>query len=194
MRNLPLYRAIAEHFDDKCPCGIRVFEVPHKYDRMDIPERFENKSYDLQLTCFNPSSKILSPVGLPTVFAGDGTGIAVFGENAKYLPETDFGKGLLLDARAAEILSARGLDVGLRGEGKGFPKRPPSPPTESPLPPPTAMKTRRGNASLSSALRLMARLNATTAFTGARTCSPALRNGSPAGNCPRGPRGLPIFT
>lgn len=120
MRNLPLYRAIAEHFDDKCPCGIRVFEVPHKYDRMDIPERFENKSYDLQLTCFNPSSKILSPVGLPTVFAGDGTGIAVFGENAKYLPETDFGKGLLLDARAAEILSARGLDVGLRGEGKGF--------------------------------------------------------------------------
>ena len=23
---------------------------------------------------------------------------------------------------------------------------------------------------------------------------PALRNGSPAGNCPRGPRGLPIFT
>lgn len=120
MRNLPLYRAISEHFDDKCPCGIRVFEVPHKYDRMDIPERFENKSYDLQLTCFNPSSKILSPAGLPTVFAGDGTGIAVFGENAKYLPETDFGKGLLLDARAAEILSARGLDVGLRGEGKGF--------------------------------------------------------------------------
>ena len=120
MRNLPLYRAIAEHFDDKCPRGIRVFEVPHKYDRMDIPERFENKSHDLQLTCFNPSSKILSPVGLPTVFAGDGTGIAVFGENAKYLPETDFGKGLLLDARAAEIMSARGLDVGLRGEGKGF--------------------------------------------------------------------------
>lgn len=120
MECFDLARAIAEHFDDKCPCGIRVFEVPHKYDRMDIPERFENKSHDLQLTCFNPSSKILSPVGLPTVFAGDGTGIAVFGENAKYLPETDFGKGLLLDARAAEILSARGLDVGLRGEGKGF--------------------------------------------------------------------------
>lgn len=114
LRNVPLYRAIAEHFDDKTPCGIRVFEVPHKYERMEIPKRLENRIYDLQLTCFNPASKLLSPVGLPTVWSGDGVGTAVFGENAKYLPESDFGNGLILDARAAEILSARGLDVGLR--------------------------------------------------------------------------------
>ncbi len=116
MRNVPLYQAISERFDDKTPCGVRVFEVPHKYDKMDITKRFEDHIYDLQLTCFNPSSKILSPVGLPTVWEGDGVGIAVFGENAKYLPESEFGKGLILDAQAAEILTARGLDVGLRGK------------------------------------------------------------------------------
>lgn len=117
LRNVPLYRAIAEHFDDKEPCGIRVFEVPHKYEHTDIPAHLENRDYELQLTCFNPASKILSPVGLPTVWSGEGTGIAVFGENAKYLPESDFGKGLILDARAAEILTARHVDVGLRQIG-----------------------------------------------------------------------------
>lgn len=116
LRHVPVYQAISGHFDGKTCRGIRVFEVPHKYDGMKIPACVEGNPREMEHICFSMASKILAPVGLPTIYAGEGTGMAVFGENAAYLPRESFGAGLILDARAAELLTERGLDVGLRGD------------------------------------------------------------------------------
>ncbi len=55
---------------------------------------------------------IASHNGIPTVY-GKAECEILFGENAKYIPLNELPRGAILDIRAAEILSARGVDVGL---------------------------------------------------------------------------------
>lgn len=50
---------------------------------------------------------------IPTVYEGRGVCGIVFDENARNLPITALENGLILDISAAEILSDRGIDVGL---------------------------------------------------------------------------------
>lgn len=50
---------------------------------------------------------------IPTVYEGEGVCGIVFEENARNLPLSALKKGLILDIAAAEILTERGIDVGL---------------------------------------------------------------------------------
>jgi hypothetical protein len=55
---------------------------------------------------------LIAANGIPTVYSkGDGA-VVCFGENARSLPEEYLSRGLVLDSRAAKILTNRGIDVG----------------------------------------------------------------------------------
>ena len=59
---------------------------------------------------------MLTANAIPTVYSGSGLCGICFGENAKYLPDEAFERGLILDLEAAELLQERGIDVGLRSK------------------------------------------------------------------------------
>ncbi len=124
-RNVPLYGAIHAHFDGKAPCGVWVWEALHKLEDTDIPPHMAGRP-ELENLFYSPAARLLSDSTVPTVYEPAGTahdparhtGIAVFGENARSLPQQLFGAGLILDAAAAQLLTRRGLDVGLAEYGQ----------------------------------------------------------------------------
>jgi hypothetical protein len=72
-----------------------------------------NKTVDIQSLFFSQAARMLACNSIPTTYEGSGVCGIVFGENARNLPESGMKKGLILDIDAAEILSSRGIDVGL---------------------------------------------------------------------------------
>lgn len=111
-RNTPLYKEIDSTFGDKQNCGIRVYESMKKVSDMEIPTKV-NSRVDIQSLFFSQAARTLACNSIPTVYEGDGVCGIVFDENARNLPLTALKKGLILDIAAAEILSERGIDVGL---------------------------------------------------------------------------------
>ena len=111
-RNTPLYKEIDIAFGDKQNCGIRVYESMKKISDMEIPTKV-NDSVDMQSLFFSQAARMLACNSIPTVYEGDGVCGIVFDENARNLPLTALKNGLILDIAAAEILSERGIDVGL---------------------------------------------------------------------------------
>ena len=82
-----------------------------KFENMNVPKISKDKS--IAEMFFSPAARMLSSCSIPTVYEGCGQCAIAFGENAKYLPDEAFENGLIIDARAAEILSASGIDVGI---------------------------------------------------------------------------------
>ena len=119
LANMPIYERIDRMFGGKKTVGVRVYEHLNKYEKMDIPASMTQR--ELQYTFFSWAARTLTAAQVPIVFEGDEGVAVVYGENAKYLTKKDMGRGLILDARAAEILTERGFDVGLvkRGEQVG---------------------------------------------------------------------------
>lgn len=111
-RNLPLYDAIDTHFGDKASCGVRVYESMTKVADMEMQTKV-NESADIQGMLFSKAARTLACNAIPTVYEGDGVCGIVFDENARNMPLSALENGLILDIAAAEILSDRGIDVGL---------------------------------------------------------------------------------
>ncbi len=110
-------KQLQEIFYSMPETGVRVYEEMHKLKDATLPSTFDRvKSEKLIMKkyAFSEAQMMLSVNAVPTVYTGDGLCGIAFGENAKYLPESAFKKGLILDATAAEILQANGIDVGLR--------------------------------------------------------------------------------
>ncbi len=115
--NLPTYEKIDAMFGDKECVGVRVFEYLNKYENMLVPPAADTEA-KVEYLFFSYASRMLAAANIPTVYADvDTVGIA-FGENARYLPREALKKGIILDARAAEILSERGIDVGFEKKGE----------------------------------------------------------------------------
>ncbi len=116
-RHMPLYEEIKEVFGTKPSIGIRAYEEMRKIKNYDLPTP-DNFTYDdgraVMRTSFPLSQRILSPNSIPTVYEGAGLCGIALGENAKYLPESAFEKGLILDTKAALILKERGIDTGIK--------------------------------------------------------------------------------
>ncbi len=115
IRNRGLYGEIERMFDDKRAVGVRVYERMNKVGDADFrgvtnPEQYAKDMF------FSYGARLLSDNSIPTVYEGEGAGIA-FGENARYLPDTALSGGLVLDIRAARILMERGIDVGIESIG-----------------------------------------------------------------------------
>lgn len=112
MDNLLLYEEIAKAFNDKKAIGVRLYEEQRIIQNADLPEEFIGES-PIMARWFMQSSIIPTANAIPTCYEGDGYFGMAFGEHAKYLPESAFNKGLVLDIKAAEILQSKGIDVGL---------------------------------------------------------------------------------
>ncbi len=115
-KNSHLYRDIDRIFGNKQSCGVRVYEAMHKVSDMVMPTAV-NSNVNIQNLFFSKAARTLAYNTVPTVYEGEGVCGIVFDENARNLPPAALRKGLILDLAAAEILSARGVDVGLRGIG-----------------------------------------------------------------------------
>lgn len=111
-RNASLYKDIDRVFGDKKNCGVRVYESIKKVADIEVPTKV-NESVDIQSLLFSKASRCLVANSIPTVYEGRGVCGIVFDENARNLPTTALENGLILDISAAEILSDRGIDVGL---------------------------------------------------------------------------------
>lgn len=115
--NQPLYAELRSVFEGKAPAGVRIWEHREKFENAslsDIPDL--NRVQDM---LFSPAARIAAASGIPTVYDGCSAGIA-FGENAKYLDDDAFRAGVLLDLRGAELLSAKGVDVGVSSFGEAI--------------------------------------------------------------------------
>lgn len=118
-RHRPLYQEIETHFDGKTPVGVRVYERMEKFADMRIPKAFE-RSDEADNLFFSVASKLMVDNGFPTVYEGEGVCGIAFAENVTLVPESAYKNGLILDIRAAEILTANGVDVGLKSVGEPY--------------------------------------------------------------------------
>ncbi len=113
LENRPDKENLIRMFAGKAPVGWRVYQAEHLIREAELPEPYMG-DYALMSRFTQPHAGILlTENSMPTVYEGGGTGI-VFGEHARHLTEEQLNAGLLLDAPAAKILSALGVDVGLR--------------------------------------------------------------------------------
>lgn len=116
-RNKPLYEAIHNSFSGKSFCGIRVYESMKKVSDMVVPTKV-NTDVNIEDLFFSKAARTLAYNSIPTVYEGDGICGIVFDENARNMPLSALENGLILDIAAAEILSERGIDVGIKKIGE----------------------------------------------------------------------------
>ena len=112
IENKEFYKDIDEFFGNKECVGVRVFESMKKFENMEVPKEADTPT-KLADIFFSPAARMLAANSIPSVYRGMGFATVAFGENAKYIPEENFKNGLILDLRAAEILTEKGIDVGI---------------------------------------------------------------------------------
>ena len=76
-----------------------------------------NSSVNIENLFFSKAARTLAYNTIPTVYEGNGICGIVFDENARNLPLEALENGLIIDVAAAEILAARGIDVGIESFG-----------------------------------------------------------------------------
>ncbi len=104
--------ALSVDFGDKEAVGIRVYEALHKLEQADFTS-IDPTPEVIGKLLFSHAARLLANNSIPTTYRGTGICGIVFGENARHLPDEAFSKPLILDIRAAKILSEKGKDVGL---------------------------------------------------------------------------------
>ncbi len=110
--NKETYNKVSKYFSDKKAVGVRVYESMKKFENMDLP-KFITTDNEVLRTFYSPAAKMLAACSVPTVYEGEGVCGIAFGENIKYVPQKAFSKGMIIDARAAELLMEKGIDVGI---------------------------------------------------------------------------------
>lgn len=121
IENKEIYKEINTVFGNKKAVGVRVYESMKKFEYMEVPKAVKGKN--LGEMFFSPAARMLASNSIPTVYEGSGLCGIAFGENAKYIPDEALKNGLIIDARAAEILSEKGIDVGIESKTELPPKR-----------------------------------------------------------------------
>ena len=112
-RNKKIYENINKLFADKTNVGVRVYETMNKVADAVTPTKVNNNT-DFQDLFFSKAARTLACNSIPTVYEGNGVCGIVFDENARNMPLSALKNGLILDIAAAEILTQRGIDVGLK--------------------------------------------------------------------------------
>ncbi|MBR2989282.1 MAG: hypothetical protein IKC64_06140 [Clostridia bacterium] len=118
IKNSELYQKIDQLFDGKKPIGLRPLVTQQKLSnaRFDDLEPFEEFGAYYRLdSVVPPESYLVTSCSVPTSYDEcDYPGVA-FGENARYLTETELNRGIITDLKGAKILTEKGVDVGLIG-------------------------------------------------------------------------------
>lgn len=107
--NETLANTVSEIFKDTTPEGYRIIENFEKLKYENFSENYVEKTH---LLFTHPSISVAERNSLPTKYNGDGPCIAI-GANAYCLSENQLKNGVVLDYKAAKILTERGIDVGL---------------------------------------------------------------------------------
>ena len=115
-KNREIYKGISELFDGKESVGVRVYESMKKLSDMVMPTKV-NSEVNIEDLFFSRAARTLAYNTIPTVWEGEGVTGIVFDENARNLPLDALKRGLIIDVAAAEILSERGIDVGIEEIG-----------------------------------------------------------------------------
>ena len=117
IKNQELREKISKIFAGKSAVGVRVFNHREKARNYSYPNVYKNGASMLleRMQLKSPATQILSYNSIPTSYEESGYPVLVLGENAKYIPQEDLTNGAILDVRSAQILTARGIDVGLKG-------------------------------------------------------------------------------
>ena len=118
-RNRKLYREVGAMFDGKTPVGVRLYEAPAKIAYTVMPTAVNDK-INIQDMFFSKAGRTLAYNTIPTVYEGDGICGVAFDENARSLPLSVLKNGLIIDIAAAEILTERGVDVGIESFGSNL--------------------------------------------------------------------------
>ena len=117
-KNAELADEISRVFAGKNPVGIRVYESVRKIERADLPVKrgkfTEADERQIENLIFSPSAAMLTENAIPTTYKGEGACGIVFGESARTVDLSVLKHGMILDAKAAKILSERGVDTGIK--------------------------------------------------------------------------------
>ena len=116
-RNLAIYKDVERIFSGKKSVGVRIYETPDKLRDLVMPTAV-NDTVNVQNTFFSKAARMLGYNAIPTVYEGEGVCGAVFDENARHISPEALKGGLIIDIAAAEILTARGVDVGIARFGE----------------------------------------------------------------------------
>jgi hypothetical protein len=111
-RHRELYREVSDMFDGKTALGVRMYEFSQKIADIVMPTAVNDK-INIQDMFFSKAGRTLAYNSISTVYEGDGICGIAFDENARKLPLSALKNGLIIDIAAAEILTGRGVDVGL---------------------------------------------------------------------------------
>ena len=118
VRALEKHEKMAELFENKHPVGVRAYVSPDSYKNSDLSVYETTPSpKDMTKMLYPKGAGMLGRLSIPTTYDKDGVCSVITGENARDIELSTLGKGAILDALAAKILSLRGVDVGLTRTG-----------------------------------------------------------------------------
>ena len=106
-RNLHIMEQISEMFDNKQMLGVNIACHRNLFDEADL---------EMGVAGYYPDAlagTMMAFNGISTVYGDGGITEAVFGEEARHILLSDIKNGAVLDGIAAQILTDRGIDVGL---------------------------------------------------------------------------------
>ncbi len=109
--NRPLYDAIETHFSGKETVGVRVYETMRKVEDSRFPAEFTGDK-PIMTRVFSPAATMLGVLSVPTTYEGEAPCGIAFGENACFMETLP--RRLIVDLSAAEILSQKGVDIGVQ--------------------------------------------------------------------------------
>lgn len=109
--NRPIYDFVKEHMADMPAYGVRVYNEMRKFESCEFPAEFAGEDF-IMSTFFNRGSEFLSRLSVPVCYEEDAAVALAFGEEGRYVKKP--AQKMILDIRAAQIMTARGFDVGLR--------------------------------------------------------------------------------
>ena len=117
VRNRPLYKEVAWRFDGKKAVGVRIYEEMNRLREAVLDGDLAGNTKFLG-TFGSKAAMCCGDLAIPTVWEGEGLAGMAFGENVRYVPAAARRRGLVIDAWAARILMAQGVDVGVKAWGK----------------------------------------------------------------------------
>lgn len=109
--NRELYEEIEKRFKGK-NVGLKILEYPHDIGSMDFDEIYDYNGFTDHGVLPLLSQWFITDNSIPTTYGESDGAALVFGTNAHFVTEKELNKGLILDAKAAKILSEKGIDVG----------------------------------------------------------------------------------
>ena len=119
VKNAPAYAWIGAHMAKGEAEGADVFCRYEKLRAAELPPDMTAKEAE-SAYFFPAAQRLLCDCGVPMAYGGRGAHV-VFGENGRYVPLEWAKDGMALDAPAARLLMARGVDVGLESIGPAAP-------------------------------------------------------------------------